>query len=283
MSGVVRFGRARGARGACVLALFAVAGWCVAAHAQMHRPARAIPSRASRPTTPSGYYRIVRAWHTPTAGKTAPMANGRPELVLHAMYIDQTAELPAQTDRGGFSAEDLDNAAHTLREPSTGNWHPLEPRTIDMLYRIQTHFEAQEIRVMSAVRTPVPGNGQGLHGKGRAVDFVVPGAADVDVARFARELGFVGVGVYPIGSFVHVDVRERSYFWMDKSGPGHKSRERGILLDVAQASDAAARARGEVPPDPFGIGTDVDAALKASLAAATTPNPESEEDEEDEE
>ncbi len=273
--------RVRGLRGLSVLALFAIAAWCVAAEAQTRRPVRAIPSRASRPTTPAGYYRIVRAWHTPTAGKAPPIANGRPELVLHAMYIDETVEMPAQTDHGGFSAEDLDHAAHTLREPATGNAHPLEPRTLDMLYRIETHFEAQEIRVMSAVRTPVPGNGQGLHGKGRAVDFVVPGAADIDVARYARELGFVGVGVYPIGSFVHVDVRERSYFWMDKSGPGHKSRERGILLDVAQRSDAAARARGEVPPDPFGIGTDVDAALK--LAATAAQNPESEDDEEDEE
>jgi uncharacterized protein YcbK (DUF882 family) len=271
----------RGLRGACVLAVAAVVVWCVVADAQVRRPARAVPSRASRPTTPAGYYRIVRAWHTPSEGKAAPMLSGRPELVLHAMYIDETMEMPAQTDRGGFSAEDLDRAAHTLREPATGNAHPLEPRTMDMLYRIQTHFEAQEIRVMSAVRTPVPGNGQGLHGKGRAVDFVVPGASDMDVARFARELGFVGVGVYPIGSFVHVDVRERSYFWMDKSGPGHKSRERGILLDVAQRSDAAARTRGELPPDPFGIGADVDAALKAS-AAASADSADSDDDQEDE-
>ncbi len=254
--------------------------WCAASGAQIHRPTRAVPSRASRPTTPTGYYRIVRAWHTATAGKAAPLDHGRPELVLHAMYIDETVALPAQTDHGGFYAEDLDRAAHALREPATGNAHPLEPRTLDMLYRIQTHFEAQEIRVMSAFRTPVPGNGQGLHGKGRAVDFVVPGASDMDVARYARELGFVGVGVYPIGSFVHVDVRERSYFWMDKSGPGHKSRERGILLDVAQRSDAAARTRGELPPAPFGLGSDVDTALRATASANEAGEGEDEEDEE---
>ena len=256
-------------RGVWVLTLAAIAAWCVAAGAQAHRPVRASASHAARPTTPAGYYRIVRAWHTPTPGKAAPLDHGRPKLVLHAMYIDETVALPAFSDSGGFGAEDLDRAARALREPATGNEHPLEPRTIDMLYRIQTHFEAQEIRVMSAFRTPVPGNGQGLHGKGRAIDFVVPGASDMDVARFARELGFVGVGVYPIGSFVHVNVRERSYFWMDKSGPGHTSRERGILLDVAQRSDAAARARGEVPPLPFGIGLDVDVALRTRATPST--------------
>jgi uncharacterized protein YcbK (DUF882 family) len=262
-------------RGVLLLSLAAVTGWCVVAGAQMRRPSRPV-SHASRPTTPAGYYRIVRAWHTPTAGKTAPQDHGRPVLVLHAMYVNETVELPAQTDRGGFSAEDLDRAAQAVRDSATGASHPLEPRTMDMLYRIQTHFEAEEIRVMSAFRLPVPGNGQGLHGKGRAVDFVVPGASDMDVARYARELGFVGVGVYPIGSFVHVDVRERSYFWMDKSGPGHKSRERGILLDVAQRSDASARVRGEIPPPPFALAFDVDLALRATAPAA-------EDDEEDDE
>jgi uncharacterized protein YcbK (DUF882 family) len=213
-----------------------------------HRPVRALPSHAAKPTTPAGYFRQVRAWHTPTPGVQAPKdSSGRPKLVLHAMYIDETATMPALTDGGGFYLDDVSRAAYVLREPSTGNQHDIEPRTLDLLYRIQVHFDAQEIRVMSAYRTPVPGNGQGLHGKGRAVDFVVPGVEDADVARFAREQGFSGVGLYPIGSFLHVDTRERSYFWIDRSGPGHTSRERGILLDVARHADDVARARGESP------------------------------------
>jgi uncharacterized protein YcbK (DUF882 family) len=168
-------------------------------------------------------------------------------LVLHGMYVNEREAISAQSDEGGFYMDDLFRAGHVLREPATGNEHLPEPRTLDLLYRIQRHFDAEEIRVMSAYRTPVPGNGQGLHAKGRAVDFVVPGADDIDVARFARELGFAGVGLYPLGSFVHVDTRERSYFWTDRSGPGHRSRERGILLDVAKHADELARARSESP------------------------------------
>ena len=211
------------------------------------RPLRPNPSHLNRPQIPAGYDRIVRAWHTPTPGKKAPLdAHGRPMLVLHGMYIGETALLAAQSDYGGFYLDDLSRAAHVLREPSTGSERVPEPRTLDLLYRIQRHFDAEEIRVMSAFRTPVPGNGQGLHAKGRAVDFVVPGAEDADVARFARELGFAGVGLYPLGSFVHLDTRERSYFWIDRSGPGHRSRERGILLDVARHADDRARDEGEV-------------------------------------
>ncbi|HEY2514107.1 MAG TPA: DUF882 domain-containing protein [Polyangiaceae bacterium] len=212
------------------------------------RPLRPNPSHLHRPQIPAGYDRIVRAWHTPSPGKKAPLdPHGRPMLVLHAMYLHETVSLPAQSDFGGFYLDDLSRAAHVLREPSTGNEHVPEPRTLDLLYRIQRHFDAEEIRVMSALRTPVPGNGQGLHARGRAVDFVVPGAEDVDVARFARELGFAGVGLYPLGSFVHLDTRERSYFWIDRSGPGHRSRERGILLDVARHADDRAREEGEAP------------------------------------
>jgi hypothetical protein len=195
------------------------------------------------------------------------------------MYVDETVELVAASEHGGFAASDLDRAAHALREPATGNAHPIEPRTLDVIYRLQTHFNAHEVRVMSAYRTPTAKSGQGLHGKGRAVDFVIPGTADEDVARFAREQGFVGVGVYPLGSFVHVDVRERSYFWRDKSGPGHRSRERGILLDVARRGDEAALARGERAPLAFGVRGDVDAALRQRSGGieAGTDNDEDEE------
>jgi hypothetical protein len=173
--------------------------------------------------------------------------------------------LPALTDRGGFRPEDLDRAAHVLRDHRTGNEHPVDPRALDLAYRLQTHFKAPEIRIISGYRTPRPGNNSN-HGKGRAIDLVVPGATDEEVAKLAREQGFTGVGVYPVSGFVHVDIRERSYFWIDTSGPRQRSRIRGILADLATKSDANALARGERSVGPFQIGTDVNAAI-AALAA----------------
>src|SRR5690606_27254292 len=89
------------------------------------------------------------------------------------------------------------------------------------------------------------------HGYGRAMDIVVPGVADEDVASFARQMGFVGVGIYPTSGFVHVDTRPRSYFWVDRSGPGRRKRTVPILRSLAAKVDAAALARGEKPPAPF--------------------------------
>jgi hypothetical protein len=93
-------------------------------------------------------------------------------------------------------------------------------------------------------------------------------------------MGFVGVGVYPTSQFVHVDIRPRSYFWVDYSGPRMKNRERGILGDLAAKSDAAALARGQQAIEPFGVLTDVDAALKArGLGGAATQTDDDEDDE----
>src|SRR4029450_3663419 len=102
-------------------------------------------------------------------------------------------ELRPSSDDGGFLASEADKAAAVLRELGTNRRIAPEARTLSALYRIQVHFRAQEIRVLSGYRAPVPGKTtHGNPGRGRAIDFVVPGAADEDIAKFARELGFVG-------------------------------------------------------------------------------------------
>ncbi len=242
------------------------------AHGPGAAPAAAKRSTAAVPAS--------RGWHSAPPGKTAPVDDhGRPLLVLQGLNIPDRVELTPRGDRGGFSAEDLDRAAHVMRDHS-GNEHPVDPRLLDLVYRIQAHFHAHEIRIISGYRTP-HGGATSNHGKGRAMDLVVPGASDEEVAKLAREEGFAGVGIYPVSGFVHVDIRERSYFWVDTSGPGKRSRIRGILADVAARSDAQAIARGERSVGPFHVGTDVDAAIGSSALAANAPPPVVEEDETD--
>ena len=232
-------------------------------------PPKPAPRTAVRSETRAAHYRsYVGKWHAADPDAEVPHDDhGRPKLVLFSLNTNERLELSAQTDQGGFDASDLDRAANLLREPSSGNAHPIEPHLLDLVYRVQTHFKAQEIRVISAYRTP-HGRRASNHGRGRAIDIVVPGASDSDVAKFARELGFVGVGIYPTSGFVHLDVRDRSYFWVDSSAPGRKNRERNIQKDLAAKSDAAAAARGEHGVPSFAIGNDVDAALRAHAAEA---------------
>ena len=62
--------------------------------------------------------------------------------------------------------------AGRLRITFVGNEHPIDPHVLDLVYRLQTHFNAHEIRIISGYRTPKK-NGTSNHGKGRAIDLVV--------------------------------------------------------------------------------------------------------------
>ncbi len=248
-------------------------------------PKKAAPPKRAKPELTAKYVQAVKAWHTRPTGRTAPRdETGRAKLVLASLNTGDRVEIAAATDRGTFLARDLDKAAKALRDSSSASEHPIEPRLIDLLYQLQRKFDAPEVRLVSGYRPgraaserpPVRGRGSN-HSCGRAADIVIPGARDEDVAKAARDLGFVGVGLYPTSGFVHVDVRERSYFWVDRSGPGRKNRERGILADLASKSDARAKTRGEEPTNPFAIGAEVE----ASLDARTDGEPVHDEDDED--
>jgi uncharacterized protein YcbK (DUF882 family) len=243
--------------------------------------AKATAKKNATAKASASYAHANKNWHTPDPEiKTQPMdGQGRPLLVIHSLNTRDKIAMRAASDHGGFATRDLDKLSYVLREPSSGNRHPIDPALVDLVYKIQTHFHAQEIRVVSCYRTPRGANASN-HGRGRAIDIVVPGSTDLEVAQFAREQGFVGVGLYPTSGFVHVDVRQRSYFWLDSSAPGHRNRERGVLGDLAKKSDAAAAARGEHGVPSLVLGS-VDAWLKASgstAGAAAAANTEEDED-----
>ena len=167
----------------------------------------------------ASYRNQVGGWHAGPADPSPPVdTRGRPKLVLRALNTGERVELEALGDEGGFHASALDRAARTLRDPRTGAEHPLEPRLLDVVYHLQRHFGAEELRV---VRVPHRRRRRGRTTGGDAPSTSSRPARDEDVARFARSLGFCGVGIYPTSGFVHVDVRERSFYWVDASGPGN--------------------------------------------------------------
>ena len=218
-------------------------------------------------------------WHAPSTRSAETDPRGRSMLALTTLNRGESLAVVADGDEGGFASADLDRVAHLLRAAG-GEEHPVDPRTLALVYRIQVHFGVPELRVVSGYRVPKPGS-HSNHGKGRAIDLVVPGVADEEVARFARGLGFVGVGVYPTSQFVHVDIRPRSYFWIDYSGPRMKNKESCILPEVAAQGDAAALARGQTPIEPFAVSTDVDGALRARGAPPAPPVSDDDEEDED--
>ncbi len=215
--------------------------------------------------TPPGYAALVKIWHAP-APKAPTDDVGRPKLVLNSLNRTEKVELVPTDEAGDFAPAEVDKATWVIR--CGEDQHPIDARLLNLVYAIQKHFGAGEIRFISAYRAPYKGQGSN-HGYGRAMDLVVPGATDEEVATYARSLGFAGVGIYPISGFVHVDVRERSFFWVDRSGPGQPNRTTGILAGEAAAADAKARKEGRIGAPTLAIGGSVDAALATRAKAVT--------------
>jgi uncharacterized protein YcbK (DUF882 family) len=207
-------------------------------------PAKSRAARRSRTASRLATYAdMKRGWHTPPADAPGLTPEGRTLLVLEILNTEERLELAPVRDDGGWTDADLERASHALRDPRNNQEKQIEPRVLDLAYRVQVHFQAKALRIVSAYR-----RGVSKHGRGRAIDIVVPGARDDEVARFARTFGFVGVGLYPRSGFVHLDTRPRSYFWVDSSGPGQKSRIQQVYGKVGEEADARALERGEIPP-----------------------------------
>lgn len=144
----------------------------------------------------------------------------------------QAAEIKLYDSSGHLdesAADKLDALLCDARDPEHHETAPIDRRLLQLMYRSAYHFRAREVVVISAYRKPGR-HREGLHAIGRAIDFrlrKVPAAA---LAAYLRTLPRVGVGVYthPRTQFVHLDVREQSYHWLDGSPPGRSWREQSI-------------------------------------------------------
>jgi len=109
-----------------------------------------------------------------------------------------------------------------FRHKRTNQQHPPHRRLVALLAQVSDHFGGREISILSAYRPPEDGGSrrESKHTSGRAVDMRIRGVPNRALRDYMRTLDQVGVGYYPNSTFVHFDVRERSSYWVDRSGPG---------------------------------------------------------------
>ena len=208
--------------------------------AQSARRARVARARRARMAR---YRRMVRNWHrrAPRDAVREWRAIDPPPLVLRPAGRSDRYELTPASDEGGFDAEDLAKMKEACRHRD-GAAEEIHPRVVELVYRAVREFNSPWVTVVSGYR---PDRATSRHTQGRAVDIALPGIPDRRLARFLMKQGFVGVGLYTGSGFVHVDVRARSYFWIDRSPPGRPQRVRRILPRLSERYDRDARRRGE--------------------------------------
>jgi uncharacterized protein YcbK (DUF882 family) len=124
----------------------------------------------------------------------------------------------------------------------------LDLRVVQLAMRASYHFGGASLLIISATRSGT----RGKHGTGEALDFSLEGVRASVLAAYLRSTPRAGVGIYthPKTQYVHLDVREHSYHWIDASPPGVTWREK-LLADPKQAvRDASWSAAMDLPEAP---------------------------------
>jgi uncharacterized protein YcbK (DUF882 family) len=126
----------------------------------------------------------------------------------------------------------------------------VDRRLLRLLFRAAYHFGAREVELVSGYRRPWR-FAEGFHGKARAVDFRLVGVEAPEVAAYLRTLPRVGVGLYthPRTRWVHLDVREHSYHWVDGTPPGKRWGAARLPMDhrALDERDAAYHEGDDLP------------------------------------
>lgn len=152
-----------------------------------------------------------------------------PEIEFYNLNTKESLKTRLYNSQGLIPQKVLDQFEWFLRDHIHNKTHPIEPRLLKLIYKIAFHFNAKKVIIISGYRygkkwKRVKGKEYmaSRHHWGKAIDFFIPEVNTSKLAAYARTLGKVGVGYYPNSNFIHLDVREGSYFWVNKSRPGRK-------------------------------------------------------------
>lgn len=173
-----------------------------------------------------------------------------PALIVNSVEAKRREELKLYDALGHVdesAAQRLDEVLADVRDPAVPIAARIDRRTLQLMFRAAYHFGVRRVEVISGYRQPGKRR-EGLHAQARAVDFRLEGVKAAALASYLRKQPRVGVGVYthPRTQYVHLDVRDTSFHWIDASPPRKSWREQS-LGRIDPAHDAAYRREGDWP------------------------------------
>jgi uncharacterized protein YcbK (DUF882 family) len=137
------------------------------------------------------------------------------KFVLQSVNTAEEIEVTLNLDTGEVDAAGYARLRHLMRCQRTTAETPIDPRLIDLLYRIsqRTH---QKIQLVSGFRAPMFSLATlSYHTRGMAADIRIPGMTPLMARDLAESMGVHGLGYYPVSGFIHVDVRDDFTRWTD--------------------------------------------------------------------
>lgn len=154
----------------------------------------------------TGVYKIMPAQARQTIGYSVSMRNAHTGETFNGIYRVGSYYVPAAFRK----------INKVMRDHRTGEIHPIDPKLIDTLARLQQRCNCtQPIDMLSGYRSSKTNSmlrrnskavaKNSYHLKGQAADIRVPGSSTSRVRDLAQSLRVGGVGYYPRSGFVHVD------------------------------------------------------------------------------
>ncbi|MEP7123467.1 MAG: DUF882 domain-containing protein [Byssovorax sp.] len=162
--------------------------------------------------------------------KAEPAARGakRPGFV-RMMRGSERLDAQLLTRRGKLVPAALPGLSRVLRYYPTNEKIAIDPRLATLIGLVSDHFGGRTMHIVSGFRpySPVQYAPHSNHNLGRAMDFSVEGISNTELRDFCRTFRNAGVGYYPNGTFVHLDVRTSKTTWVDYSRSGEAPRYEG--------------------------------------------------------
>ena len=136
-------------------------------------------------------------------------------VVLHLVNTGEEVDVRLDLASGEVEPSSYRALRRLMRCQRTGAETPLDPRLIELLYRISQRTHTK-IEIVSGFRAPMFSLATlSYHTRGMAADIRIPGMTPLMVRDLARSMGVKGIGYYPVSQFVHVDVRDDKQEWTD--------------------------------------------------------------------
>lgn len=137
---------------------------------------------------------------------------------LHLIWED-----PKDPSRKFIRKAARDRIRQFFRDHRTKRSRPVHDRLIWYLYIVGYHYD-RPVTLISGFRSKARRTSR--HYQGRAADIRVDGVDARALWQYSKRFKKMGLGLYPTSKFVHIDVRDRSYFWIDDAGPGEEAQYR---------------------------------------------------------
>jgi uncharacterized protein YcbK (DUF882 family) len=167
-------------------------------------------------------------------------------FVIQSVNNGEEMEIKINRHTGEMEPDSYRKFRHLMRCLHTGAETPIDPRLIDLLYRIAQRTQ-QKIALVSGFRAPMFSLATlSYHTRGMAADIRIPGMTPLMARDLAESMGVHGLGYYPVSGFIHVDVRDDRVRWTDygqnrqdgegaEHGPAHSD-------DVSQSEPGSGEA-----------------------------------------